>query len=134
MRRLWRSQKWQGVQVPTNGYADAGDLSETDLVSESVKQDLRIAILGSRWIPHTYSGDEVFVGEVGPRLVEPGHEVSVYCRVQSLAGEAQHVHRGAADLFAGYPEQSTPNSRRAEEIIGRRSGLGEEWQGVRWLD
>jgi glycosyltransferase involved in cell wall biosynthesis len=41
---------------------------------------LRIAILGSRGFPHTYSGYEVFIGEVAPRLVGRGHEVIVYCR------------------------------------------------------
>lgn len=41
---------------------------------------LRIAMLGSRGIPHTYSGYEAFLGELGPRLVERGHQVVVYCR------------------------------------------------------
>jgi glycosyltransferase involved in cell wall biosynthesis len=44
------------------------------------KRKLRIALLGSRGFPHTYSGYEVFVGEVAPRLVSRGHEVIVYCR------------------------------------------------------
>jgi glycosyltransferase involved in cell wall biosynthesis len=41
---------------------------------------LKIAFLGSRGFPHTYSGYEVFMGEVAPRLVSRGHEVIVYCR------------------------------------------------------
>jgi glycosyltransferase involved in cell wall biosynthesis len=44
------------------------------------KRKLRIALLGSRGFPHTYSGYEVFIGEVAPRLVSRGHEVIVYCR------------------------------------------------------
>jgi glycosyltransferase involved in cell wall biosynthesis len=45
-----------------------------------LNRKLRIAMVGSRGIPHTYSGYEAFLGEVGPRLVERGHEVMVYCR------------------------------------------------------
>ena len=41
---------------------------------------LRIALTGSRGIPHTYSGYEVFVRELAPRLAARGHEVIVYCR------------------------------------------------------
>jgi glycosyltransferase involved in cell wall biosynthesis len=49
-------------------------------VTGSTRRRLKIAMLGSRGIPHTYSGYETFLGEVGPRLVERGHEVLVYCR------------------------------------------------------
>lgn len=41
---------------------------------------MRIAILGIRGLPSTYSGYETFVGELAPRLVERGHEVTIYCR------------------------------------------------------
>src|SRR5579872_1942359 len=44
------------------------------------RKKLRIAMLGSRGIPHTYSGYEAFIGEIAPRLVSRGHEVTVYCR------------------------------------------------------
>jgi glycosyltransferase involved in cell wall biosynthesis len=44
------------------------------------RRKLRIAILGSRGFPYTYSGYEVFIGELAPRLVNRGHEVIVYCR------------------------------------------------------
>src|ERR1700686_4329623 len=48
--------------------------------SMKVRRNLRIALLGSRGFPYTYRGYEVFIGEVGPRLVSRGHEVIVYCR------------------------------------------------------
>lgn len=54
---------------------------------------LRIAILGSRGIPHSYSGYEAFLGELGPRLAERGHEVTVYCR-KSLFAERPATYRG----------------------------------------
>jgi len=41
---------------------------------------LRIAVIGSRGIPAGYGGFETFAQELCPRLVERGHEVTVYCR------------------------------------------------------
>lgn len=41
---------------------------------------MRIAMLGTRGIPASYSGFETCVEQLGQRLVERGHEVTVYCR------------------------------------------------------
>ena len=41
---------------------------------------MKIAMIGGRGLPETYSGVEVFLKELGPRLVSRGHEVIVYCR------------------------------------------------------
>jgi len=41
---------------------------------------MRIAMLGVRGLPATYSGFETCVSEVASRLVEKGHQVVVYCR------------------------------------------------------
>ena len=41
---------------------------------------MRIAILGTRGIPANYGGFETFAEELSKRLVERGHEVTVYCR------------------------------------------------------
>jgi glycosyltransferase involved in cell wall biosynthesis len=43
---------------------------------------MRIAILGTRGIPANYGGFETFAEELSTRLVERGHEVTVYCRQQ----------------------------------------------------
>lgn len=59
---------------------------------------LRIAMLGSRGIPHTYSGYEAFIGEVAPRLVARGHEVIVYCR-RGLFRERPHSYRGVRLIY-----------------------------------
>src|SRR4051794_29769345 len=48
---------------------------------------MRIAILGTRGIPANYGGFETFTEELSRRLVERGHEVTVYCR-------SHHVDRG----------------------------------------
>lgn len=42
---------------------------------------LRIAMLGTRGVPATYSGFETCAEELGARLEARGHEVTVYCRV-----------------------------------------------------
>ncbi|HYS56068.1 MAG TPA: glycosyltransferase [Thermoanaerobaculia bacterium] len=41
---------------------------------------MKIGILGTRGVPPRYGGFETFAAELGVRLVERGHSVSVYCR------------------------------------------------------
>jgi glycosyltransferase involved in cell wall biosynthesis len=41
---------------------------------------LRIAMIGTRGVPAAYGGFETAVEEIGRRLVDRGHAVSVYCR------------------------------------------------------
>lgn len=41
---------------------------------------MKLALLGTRGVPPNYGGFETFAAELGARLVQRGHEVSVYCR------------------------------------------------------
>ncbi|HTS67252.1 MAG TPA: DUF1972 domain-containing protein [Candidatus Acidoferrales bacterium] len=41
---------------------------------------MHLAILGTRGIPASYGGFETFAEELSTRLVERGHQVTVYCR------------------------------------------------------
>lgn len=41
---------------------------------------MRIAMLGTRGVPAQYGGFETAIEEIGQRLVQRGHEVTVYCR------------------------------------------------------
>jgi len=41
---------------------------------------VKLAILGTRGVPANYGGFETFAAELSTRLVQRGHEVSVYCR------------------------------------------------------
>jgi glycosyltransferase involved in cell wall biosynthesis len=59
---------------------------------------MRIAIFGSRGIPHTYGGAEAFLGELAPRLAERGHEVLVYCR-RSLFKERPSSYKGVRLIY-----------------------------------
>jgi glycosyltransferase involved in cell wall biosynthesis len=51
---------------------------------------VRIALLGTRGIPANYGGFETFAEELSVRLVERGHQVTVYCRER----HAGPVYRG----------------------------------------
>lgn len=50
-------------------------------------QQLRIAMIGTRGVPAAYGGFETAVEEVGRRLAEHGHHVTVYTR-----GSQRHAH------------------------------------------
>ena len=63
-----------------------------------MKGKLRIAMLGSRGFPHTYSGYEVFISEVAPRLVSRGHDVIVYCR-SSLFQTRPKIYKGVQLIY-----------------------------------
>jgi glycosyltransferase involved in cell wall biosynthesis len=50
-------------------------------VDEAGEQpSLRIAMMGTRGVPARYGGFETAIEEIGRRLVERGHRVTVYCR------------------------------------------------------
>jgi glycosyltransferase involved in cell wall biosynthesis len=55
---------------------------------------LRIAMIGTRGVPAAYGGFETAVEEIGQRLVDRGHEVTVYCRTH--AGPTRRAHLGMA--------------------------------------
>ena len=48
---------------------------------------MKIAILGTRGIPASYSGFETAVEEIASRLAQRGHEVIVYCRPHVVGRE-----------------------------------------------
>ncbi len=48
--------------------------------SDQKSKRLRIAFMGTRGAPALYGGFETAVEEIGARLADRGHEVTVYCR------------------------------------------------------
>lgn len=54
---------------------------------------MRLAILGTRGIPANYGGFETFAEELGARLADRGHEVTVYCR-DHYVPRGSRQHRG----------------------------------------
>jgi len=59
---------------------------------------MRIAFMGIRGLPSTYSGYETFADAVGSRLVERGHEVLVYCRA-ALFPQHPPTYRGMQLIY-----------------------------------
>lgn len=51
---------------------------------------MKIAIMGIRGIPANYGGFETFAEEMAPRLVDRGHEVTVYCRSNNVQFSGTH--------------------------------------------
>lgn len=62
------------------------------------RRKLRIALFGSRGIPHTYGGAEAFLGDLAPRLAARGHEVIVYCR-KSIFKERPAEYKGVRLIY-----------------------------------
>ncbi len=54
---------------------------------------MRLAILGTRGIPARYGGFETFAEELGARLAEHGHEITVYSR-SAWTSRGKVSHRG----------------------------------------
>lgn len=51
---------------------------------------MHIAFLGTRGIPASYSGFETCVEQLGQRLVQRGHQVTVYCRSHHITYTGTH--------------------------------------------
>lgn len=66
-----------------------------DLGSESVSvagDSLAIAMVGTRGVPAAYGGFETAIEEIGSRLAQRGHKVTVYCRRGNLAKRTGQDH------------------------------------------
>lgn len=51
---------------------------------------MNIALLGTRGVPASYSGFETCVEQLGQRLVQRGHQVTVYCRSHHISYAGTH--------------------------------------------
>jgi glycosyltransferase involved in cell wall biosynthesis len=72
---------------------------------------MRIAILGIRGVPANYGGFETFADQLGRRLVERGHEVTVYGRDRSVPrGTREHLGMRVIRLPA-------PRSKYLETVV-----------------
>lgn len=82
---------------------------------------MRIAMIGLRGVPATYGGVERAVEEIGTRLVERGHEVTVYCRAGYLAANGESGIR--RDTYRSMQRRvlAAPRSRYLETLV--HSGL-----------
>jgi glycosyltransferase involved in cell wall biosynthesis len=81
---------------------------------------LRIAVIGSRGIPARYGGFETFVGELAPRLVDLGHDVTVYCRAGYAPSPRPSHHRGVTLIYTPYLR-----SRSLETLSHELTSIGD---------
>lgn len=51
---------------------------------------MRIALLGTRGVPANYGGFETFADQLGQRLAQSGHQVTVYCRSPQIRYPGTH--------------------------------------------
>lgn len=70
---------------------------------------MKIAILGLRGLPSTYSGYEAFLSELAPRLAQRGHEITVYCR-SSLFKEQPPEWNGVKLKYMGSVEHKVAST------------------------
>ena len=59
---------------------------------------MHIAFAGCRGVPGLYSGFETAVTEIGPRLVERGHRVTVCCR-RGYGDESTDPYQGIHKVY-----------------------------------
>jgi glycosyltransferase involved in cell wall biosynthesis len=59
---------------------------------------MRIAFIGARGVPHGYSSAEQMALHVGRRLVQRGHEFTVYCR-RNLFRDRSPTYQGITRVF-----------------------------------
>ncbi|WP_082487342.1 DUF1972 domain-containing protein [Leifsonia sp. Root112D2] len=52
---------------------------------------MRIAMIGTRGVPAAYGGFETAVEEIGKRLAERGHDITVYCRGAKGPRQAEYL-------------------------------------------
>ena len=63
---------------------------KTKRVSVEAPRKLRVAFIGGRGVISKYSGIETYYEEVGKRLAQMGHEVTIYCRNYFTPKQIEH--------------------------------------------
>jgi glycosyltransferase involved in cell wall biosynthesis len=84
---------------------------------------VRIAILGTRGVPPAYGGFETFAAELGTRLVQRGHDVTVYCR-RTSAGAHSSAPALPSKAAGALPLAPAAASGETHAVHG------EQWNGI----
>ncbi len=127
MAELAGSADAQALSSPTRGRrraaASRGRTSRTAPPGRilSSLQPMKIAILGTRGIPASYSGFETAVEQLASRLTARGHEVIVYCRPHVVDRKLTEYKGARAGPPADDPEQ-VPGHVRAHLPVGDPRG------------
>ena len=78
---------------------------------------MHIAMIGTRGVPAAYGGFETAVEEIGRRLVERGHDVTVYCRSTAAPPASEHLGMRLVHLPAVHMKAVETLSHTALSVI-----------------
>ncbi len=91
-----------------------------------VPDRLRIAVIGSRGVPASWGGIERHVEEVGARLADRGHEVTVYSRTNYQPGSTgyrgMHV-RALRTVGTKHLDAIVHSASSTLRVLGRRADI-----------
>ena len=79
---------------------------------------MKLAIVGTRGVPASYGGFETFAEELGRRLVERGHRVTVYGRVPYVGSERRYYVEANGPDYRVW-KRTSGSEGRAVEIYQR---------------
>jgi glycosyltransferase involved in cell wall biosynthesis len=68
----------------------------------TTRTGLHIAFMGCRGIPQCWTGFETFAEELSTRLVERGHDVTVYCREEYSGRQPGDEYKGVKLVYTPY--------------------------------
>lgn len=86
-------EQWTDIYEETLQMTEGKRHADRDDLRGSSGRRLKIAMLGTRGIPASYSGFETCVEQLSQRLVERGHDVTVYCRSHHIT-YAEPTYKG----------------------------------------
>jgi len=72
----------------------------TEQTAPTSQRRLHIAMIGTRGVPATFGGFETAVEEIGRRLVDRGHDVTVYCRHTAVPAPKDYLGMTLVELPA----------------------------------
>jgi glycosyltransferase involved in cell wall biosynthesis len=82
----------------TRGEGMANGMTED---SSKNTQPLTMGMFGTRGVPAAYGGFETAVEEIGARLANRGHQITVYCRRGNRAGSSRPAASRGLDTYRG---------------------------------
>jgi len=93
---------------------------------------MKIALIGTRGVPAQYGGFETCAEELGARLVERGHRVTVYCRkgyYSPSERRARREHRGMSLIYL--PQlKSRPLETLSHTLLALLHSLGKGFDRI----
>ena len=74
----------------------------------TMREPMRLSIFGARGVPARWGGWDTIVTELGPRLVQAGHEVTLYAMPRYTGEEVGRTFEGMRVTRMAETEQAVP--------------------------